>query len=172
MPRPARPRTAAGKQTPLFFWPTWCARLEHVRNQGPTWLYVALAMTHLLCCRITEVMRLTAESFDHEKKCVTIEALKRQATTTKPFSEATYMVTESMRTYGVSVQRARRNGARGHEVHLDKWTWPETGLLFPATRKDSSLSDHSKDVVAAAIRKVRSTFARLKAPAPSASRTL
>ena len=56
------------------------------------------------------------------------------------------------------MQRARRNGARGHAVYLDKWTWPETGLLFPATRRDIGLSYHSKDVVAAAIRKVRSTF--------------
>ena len=63
-----------------------------------------------------------------------------------------------MRDGGVSVQRARRNGARGHAVYLDKWTWPGTGLLSPATRKDSRLSYHSKDVVAAAIRKVRSTF--------------
>ena len=67
-------------------------------------------------------------------------------------------MTESLRDYGVSVQRARRNGARGHAVYLDKWAWPETGLLFPATRRDSSLSHHSKDVVAAVIRKVRSTF--------------
>ena len=36
--------------------------------------------------------------------------------------------------------------------------WPETGLLFPATRRDNGLSYHSKDVVAAVIRKVRSTF--------------
>ena len=103
-------------------------------------------------------MRLTAESFDHEKKCVMIEALKRQAATTKPLTEAACLVTESLRDYGVSVQRARRNGARGHAVYLDKWAWPETGLLFPATRKDSRLSYHSKDVVAVSIRKVRSTF--------------
>ena len=114
------------------------AWLEHVRNQGPAWLCVALSLTHLLCCRITEIMRLTAESFDHEKKCVTIEALKRQAATTKPLSEAACLVTESLRDYGVSVQRARRNGARGHAVYLDTWMWPETGLLFPATRKDST----------------------------------
>ena len=65
---------------------------------------------------------------------------------------------ESSQDYGVSVQRARRNGARWHAVYLDQWTWPETGLLFPATRKDSKVCYHSKDVVAAAIRKVRSTF--------------
>ena len=45
-------------------------------------------MTHLFGCRITEVMRLTAESFDHEKKCVAIEALKRQTATTTPLSKA------------------------------------------------------------------------------------
>ena len=67
------------------------------------------------------------------------------------------MVTESLRDYGVSVQRARRNGARGHAVYLDQWAWPDTGLLFPATRIDSRHTHHSKDVVAAAIRKVRST---------------
>ena len=63
-----------------------------------------------------------------------------------------------MRGYGVSVQRARRNGAHGHVVYLDQWALPESGLLFPATRIDSRHSHHSKDVVAAAIRKARSTF--------------
>ena len=76
-----------GQANPLLG-STWHAWLEHVRNQGPTWLYVALSLTHLLCCRITEIMRLTAESFDHEKKCVTIEALKRQPATRTPLTEA------------------------------------------------------------------------------------
>ena len=34
----------------------------------------------------------------------------------------------------------------------------KTGLLFPATRKDSKVCYHSKDVVAAAIRKARTNF--------------
>ena len=87
-------KNRCGQATPLLG-STWHAWLEHVRNQGPTWLYVALALTHLLCCRITEIMRLTAESFDHEKKCVTIEALKREAATTKSLTEAACLVTES-----------------------------------------------------------------------------
>ena len=144
----ARAKNRRG-QADSMLGPVWHAWLEHVRNKGPTWLYVALCLTHLLCSRITEVMRLTTESFEHEEKHVSIAALKRQPTIAKPLSEAACLVTESLRKYGVSVQRARRNGARGHEVYLDKWTWPETGHLFPSTRRDSKHAYRTKDVVAA-----------------------
>eukprot|EP00975_Prorocentrum_lima_P039254 8247236-Prorocentrum_lima.AAC.1 len=30
-------------------------------RKGPTWLHVASSLTHLLCCRITEVMRLSTK---------------------------------------------------------------------------------------------------------------
>ena len=34
-------------QTDPLLGPAWHAWLEHVRNQWPTWLYVALSMAHL-----------------------------------------------------------------------------------------------------------------------------
>ena len=42
------------------------------------WLYVAVTLTHALCARITEVLKLKASDFHWSGRTVTIAALKRQ----------------------------------------------------------------------------------------------
>ena len=57
--RPGRPRKKKsskkrlGKATPLPG-DLWCQWLQHVLDNGQTWRYVALLLSHLLCLRITK----------------------------------------------------------------------------------------------------------------------
>ena len=91
----------------------WQAWLAHVKNKGPTWLYVALTGSHLLCCRITEVLRLKAKDFDFEHKVVAISSLKGQAAITKTMSCAAFSTFNRFKDEGISVQRVRGFGCRG-----------------------------------------------------------
>ena len=42
------------------------------------WVYVAVVLTHVLCCRITEILTLEAGDFNWKANYVTIKPLKRQ----------------------------------------------------------------------------------------------
>ena len=57
--------------------PLWNAWRKHVLEHS-SWLYVAVTLTHMLCCRITEVLLLQRCHFDFKRKHVTIPKLKRQ----------------------------------------------------------------------------------------------
>ena len=57
--------------------PLWNAWRKHVLEHS-SWLYVAVTLTHMLCCRITEVLLLQRRHFDFKRKHVTIPKLKRQ----------------------------------------------------------------------------------------------
>ena len=56
----------------------WDCWRQHLLRTSPTWLWVAVTLTHILCARITEVLSLKASDFNWKANCVTIRALKRQ----------------------------------------------------------------------------------------------
>ena len=66
----------------------WAAWTQHLLATGPTWVWVAVVLTHILCCRITEVLSLRKRDFDFKKRCVTVRALKRQPQVQPQFGKA------------------------------------------------------------------------------------
>lgn len=56
-------------------WNKWRKHLLHV---GPTWLFIAVTLTHGLCGRISEIMALKGEDFNFRHRYVRIKPLKRQ----------------------------------------------------------------------------------------------
>jgi hypothetical protein len=73
-------RLAMGKrlgQAAALHGPLWGMWRRHLLNSSPCWLYVAVTLTHILCCRISEVLALRKEDFDFRNKQVKIAALKR-----------------------------------------------------------------------------------------------
>lgn len=76
----ARPRSNMAKRGQAASLPgkLWSAWTKHLLSTGPTWIFVAISLTHILCCRITEVLWLRKQDFDFKQLFVTIRALKRQ----------------------------------------------------------------------------------------------
>ncbi len=126
----------------------WICWAQHVLACRPTWLYVASCLTHLFCCRITEITRFTVEDFtldDEDSPKVQVAALNKQAAVEKPLSEAAVAQLKKWKEEGgVCVLRKRRRGCHGSVSIDDKWVWPESGLL--------------SSTVAKAIRVCRQTF--------------
>ena len=117
-------------------WKAWIAHLERV---GPTWLYVFAIMSHCLCARVTEVMKLTLEHVDFEKGMVHIDSLKRQTSVDKPMLKALFDQMETWKQNGgVKVTRTRKCGSRGLATFQDHWSWPTDSAqeFFPAKRSD------------------------------------
>ena len=56
----------------------WAQWANHILKSSTTWLYVAIFLTHALCARITEVLKLKGADFNWAGKTVTVAALKRQ----------------------------------------------------------------------------------------------
>ena len=58
--------------------PLWNQWRQHVLKTGPTWLFVVISLTHMLCCRVTEILKLTGDDFSFRHRFVRIKPLKRQ----------------------------------------------------------------------------------------------
>ena len=56
----------------------WTQWTNHILKTSTTWLFVAITLTHALCARITEILKLKGADFNWAGKTVTIAALKRQ----------------------------------------------------------------------------------------------
>ena len=56
----------------------WAQWTNHILKTSTTWLYVAIFLTHALCCRITEILKLKGADFNWAGKTVTVASLKRQ----------------------------------------------------------------------------------------------
>ena len=99
-PKRKAPSFHLGKASSLpgDLWTRW---LAHVLKEGPTWLYVALLLSHLLCLRITEVLRLQGKDFDIKNSTCKIKALKRRAAMTKPILNAVKPMVQKLVTKGI-----------------------------------------------------------------------
>ena len=58
--------------------PLWNQWRQHVLKTGPTWLFVVISLAHMLCCRVTEILKLTGDDFSFRHRFVRIKPLKRQ----------------------------------------------------------------------------------------------
>ena len=74
----ARSRKMKLGQAAVLSGKMWSNWRNHILKNSSTWLYVAVTLTHALCARITEVLKLKASDFHWTGRTVTIAALKRQ----------------------------------------------------------------------------------------------
>ena len=83
----ARPKSRRGKAScmPGQLWPMW---LAHVHKKGTCWLHACLVLTHVLCLRVTEALRLRASDFNWKNRTVWIAPLKGQCAVRKPLLSA------------------------------------------------------------------------------------
>ena len=118
--------------------PLWNLWLVHVLREGPTWLHVALMLTHMLCLRITEVLRLRARDFNFKTQCVFIAPLKRGTAAWKHLLKPALAKLRLLKAHGVNRKRSRSKGMWGRVTFQDKWVFPREPdqLLFPALRAD------------------------------------
>ena len=148
-----------GKAT-ILAGPLWQAWLQHVLREGPTWLYVALFLSHMLCCRITEILKLTAGDFLWRSKSVQIAAMKGGPSVNKHMLSVIYPKLLALKKSGIKRKRTKCQGARGKVNYMDVWLWPEQAQahLFRSTRSDSKLVRRNKDAVCRAVCRLRKTF--------------
>ena len=124
-------------------WKKWG---QLIKEHGPMWLYAATIISHALCLRITETLKLTAESFDWYRRVVVVPPNKGQEETEKVLPwQAFNLFTDWWFNGGLQVTRTKRQGSRGLVEVTDAWKWPCTGLLFPSKRRDSKLGRVTKD---------------------------
>ena len=159
--RPAlsRPLLRLGQADPLpgVAWSLWT---HHIQATGPSWLYPVVCLGHLLCLRVTHVLRLRGKDFDLEHGVVRLQLFTGQATLEKLMSEAAIDFVHKLQVKGISVKRLKKSGSRGVQEVTDVWNWPEgpEEYLFPPSRRDSRSVRRSKDAVSKAIRRARQTF--------------
>ena len=148
-------RLGKASSLPGELWGLW---LKHVWKLGPSWLWVALFLSHCLCLRITEVLKLKAEDFQWKQKSVKIAPLKRQVTVHKHVLSTVAPFLRALRSKGCKRKRIQKKGARGTVVWTDEWSWPTAGRLFPSTRSDAHDTHRNKDTVCKRISALRKTF--------------
>ena len=154
--RPVKRKLGKASALPDKLWTQW---LDHVRAHGSCWLYVALLLTHLLCLRITEALRLTAEDFAFGRgNSVYIKPLKGQPALRKPMLPPVKKILLQLKNQTVKQKRIKKQGALGEKLFLDCWKWPQTGPLFPAERADSDSVVRNKNTVCKAIGRLRCSF--------------
>ncbi|CAE6968392.1 unnamed protein product [Symbiodinium sp. CCMP2592] len=149
-----------GKAEPLLG-AAWSAFLQHLANVGPTWTLIAMCLAHLLCCRITEVLRLQLQDIHWETKKIRIRELKGHAEMLKPLSRAAVLFLEKLKAEGGrKISRTRMWGSRGLVTFMDCWRFPRNAEdhLFPASRKDCATPHRNKDAMAKSLRKSRKSF--------------
>ena len=140
--------------------PLWNLWLAHVLREGPTWLHVALMLTHMLCLRITEVLRLRARDFNFKTQCVFIAPLKRGTAAWKHLLKPALAKLRLLKAHGVNRKRSRSKGMWGRVTFQDKWVFPREPdqLLFPALRADCNTKHINKDTACKAVSRLRATF--------------
>lgn len=157
-PKPKKKKTQKLGKAATLPGQLWVLWLKHVLAHGRAWLYMALVMSHLLCLRITECLRLTAEDFSFRAGTVYIAPMKRQDAVRKPMLPEVKALLQNFKKKGVKRKRTEENGSRGKVTWIDTWTWPKEGLLFPADRWDCCTEGKNKDTVCKAIARLRKSF--------------
>ena len=158
-PKRRPPQFRLGKANPLAG-PLWELWVRHVLNTGPTWVYVALLLTHILCCRITEILKLRLGDFNFKRGTVFVGPLKKGPGMTKHVMKAAMGKLRQLRDRGVGKMRERNKGMWGKVREMDRWRFPtETdGFLFPAGRCDSHTKHTNKNTVCKAVGRIRTSF--------------
>ena len=152
-----RNRKALGQAATLTpeLWIRW---MGHVLQNGSSWLFAALLLTHLLCLRISESLAIRAEDVAMRHRSIYIRPLKGQAAVRKPLLPAVMQVLLQLQKKGVRQKRARNAGSRGLVHEIDHWKWPEKGPLFPSTRQDAKSHLRNKNTVCKLVSRLRAGF--------------
>ena len=159
-PRKRRPpQYSLGKASALPG-PLWELWLKHVLAEGPTWLYVSLLLTHVLCCRITEILKLRRRDINFKRAAIFVAPLKRGPAVTKHVMKAAMAKLRSLRDKGVAKMRSRNKGMWGMVKEMDRWKFPPDpdDFLFPASRNDCHTRHTNKNTVCKAIARIRDSF--------------
>ena len=154
----ARPKSRRGKAScmPGQLRPMW---LAHVHKKGTCWLHACLVLTHVLCLRVTEALRLRASDFNWKNRTVWIAPLKGQCAVRKPLLSALLPVLRHLRAHGLACRRTRPRGVLGKAPFTDVWKWAKgDALLFPSVRRDCKTTHRNKDTVCKVIQRLRKTF--------------
>lgn len=146
--------------------PLWELWLKHVLASGPTWLYVSLLLTHVLCCRITEILKLKRKDINFKRGTVFVAPLKKGPAVTKYVMKAAMSKLRSLRDRGVAKVRSRKKGMWGMVKETDRWKFPveQDDFLFPASRSDCHTKHTNKNTVCKAIARIRDSFDPPKVP--------
>ena len=138
----------------------WVAWLNHVLASGPSWLYVALFLTHACCLRISEVLRLKMCHIDTKHGHVWVGPLKRGNAMYKKIMPPLLKKVKDLKAKGVKRKRSKNAGARGVTRVDDIWAWPKKPrqFLFPSKRVDAVESCMVKNTVCKAVTRLRKTF--------------
>ena len=140
--------------------PLWEKWLQHILTTGPTWVYVAVLLTHVLCCRISEVLKLKRGDVDFKGGTVYVAPLKRGHAVTKHVMKAAMNKLRTLRDKGVGKMRQRNKGMWGTVREMDRWKFPKAldDYLFPASRSDSHTRHMNKDTACRAVSRIRKSF--------------
>ena len=121
------------------------------------WLYVLVTLTHVLCCRVSEVLALRGCDFQWRSHRVRIKALKGGKEVLKWMISSARASLQRLRENGLVARRKRQAGARGQVTVREEWKWPRgDALLFPSSGRPGK--PMTKDVVSHAIVRARKTF--------------
>lgn len=158
-PKRRPPQYSLGKANPLPG-PLWNLWLQHVLLKGPTWLHVALLLTHVLCCRITEILKLRKCDIDFKRGSVWVAALKNGRAMVKHVLKPAMAKLRHLRDHGVAKMRTQKKGMMGTVREMDRWKFPveQDSYLFPAIRSDCHTRHINKNTVCRAISRIRSSF--------------
>ena len=159
-PRKRRPpQYSLGKASSLPG-PLWELWLKHVLAMGPTWLYVSLLLTHMLCCRITEILKLRRRDINFKRGTIFVAPLKKGPAMTKHVMKPAMAKLRSLRDKGVAKVRSRNKGMWGMVKEMDRWKFPSDpdDFLFPASRNDCHTRHANKNTVCKAIARIRDSF--------------
>ena len=145
-----------GKANPLpgKLWGAW---LNHVLASGPSWLYVALFLTHACCLRISEVLRLKDCHIDTKHGHVWVGPLDWGNAMYKKIMPVLLKKVKDLKTKGIKRKRTKNSGARGITREDDSWAWPKKSFqyLFPSKRIDAVESCMVKNTVCKAVTRLR-----------------
>lgn len=126
----------------------WAAWMTHVSRVGPSWLFVLFALCHLLCCRVSEILKLQLQDMDFENKRVKIKPLKKRGEIMKPISATLQKFLDKWRQDGgQSFTYTRKWGKQGLRTYRDTWSFPTEPeqYFFPPKRSDNKMGRMSKD---------------------------
>ena len=117
-------------------------------------------MTHMLCCRITEILKLRRADIDFKKGAVFVASLKKGPAIIKHIMKPAMKKLRDLRAKGVGRTRTRNMGMWGRQRFQDTWSFPEEGgsYLLPSLRADAHKRHINKDTVCKAVSRLRDSF--------------
>ena len=128
---------ALGQALPLSG-PLWGQWRQHLRRSAPLWLYVLATLTHVLRCRVSEVLALRACDFQWRNHRVRIKALKGGKEVFKWIISSSRASLQRLRDKGLVARRKCQAGARGQVTVRDEWNWPRGDALLSHPRAEQA----------------------------------